>query len=92
MENISKSSEASKEALRKRQQQYQGRNKDRAVKYSSQWAHSQAQILFKEVYQTSAQLLPVKNSSTQYKGPKKYIADTGAPIDAVGRQNLPAKD
>ncbi len=37
-------------------------------------------------------LNPIKISSSQYKGPKKYIVDTGAPIDAVGRNNLPAKD
>jgi hypothetical protein len=91
VEDISKSSSASNAALRNRQRQYQGHSIERGT-FNPKLAQREAQLLYKEVYQTTVNILPVRNFSSQYKGPKKYIADTGAPIDAVGRTNLPAKD
>jgi hypothetical protein len=40
----------------------------------------------------STNLLPVKFNMQQCPGPSRYIADTGAPVDVVGRQNMSTKD
>ena len=52
-------------------------------------AHTPDQNVLNVAPYNSNYLLPNK---PLYFGPSKYIMDTGAPIDAIGRQNLLAKD